>query len=314
MAKNLQSNLSTSETLNIFDINCDSVMRLVNETKDSKTGASVKQASSAFDAAKNSQVIVTVLPDSSQVKEVYRQIFSISSQNYNKDKNTKTEGNKNRNQLFIDCSTIDPMTSKEIARMAYESKEEGTSDYVDAPMSGGVTAAKQSSLTFMLGCPDNLVSKITPILQKLGGKQVIYCGPQSLGLAGKLANNYLLAINNIATAEAMRLGMKWGIDATTLSQLINQSTGRCWPSAVNNPVKGVSPHAPANRDYMGGFSLGLMKKDLILAILSAKEVGLQLELAERARELYEDADTGDDYKRRDFSIIYKYLEMKDSEL
>ncbi|POS88225.1 hypothetical protein EPUL_000129, partial [Erysiphe pulchra] len=307
MAKNLQSNLSTSDSLNIYDINCNSVKKFIDETKDSKAGASVNQASSVFEAAENSEIIVTVLPDSSQVKEVYRQIISISSQK--NDKNTNTKGNKNRNWLFIDCSTIDPMTSKEIARMAHESEE--TCDYVDAPMSGGVTAAKQSSLTFMLGCADNLVSQITSVLQKLGGKQVIHCGPQSLGLAGKLANNYLLAINNIATAEAMRLGMKWGLDATTLSQLINQSTGRCWPSAINNPVKGVSPHAPANRDYVGGFSLGLMKKDLVLAILSAKEVGLQLELAERARELYEDADTGDDYKGRDFSIIYKYLEMKD---
>lgn len=141
----------------------------------------------------------------------------------------------------------------------------------------------------------------------LMGKKVIHCGAQGAGLSAKLANNYLLAINNIATAEAMNLGMKWGLDAKVLGNLINISTGKCWPSEINNPVKGVVEGAPASRDYSGGFGIGLMKKDLGLAIRAAAEAGARLELAEKANEVYEEAEKREDCKGRDFSVVYRYL-------
>lgn len=173
-------------------------------------------------------------------------------------------------------------------------------------MSGGVVGATAGTLTFMLGAPDPLVSKIEPILQMMG-KKVIHCGAQGAGLSGKLANNYLLAINNIATAEAMNLGMKWGLDPKVLSNLINISTGKCWPSEVNNPVNGVVSGSPASRDYSGGFGISLMKKDLGLAIQAAGEAGARLELGDRAKEVYDAAEQQEDCKGRDFSVIYRYI-------
>ncbi len=209
----------------------------------------------------------------------------------------------NPDRLFIDCSTIDPVSSREVAN-AVHSTQQGI--FVDAPMSGGVVGAKAGTLTFMLGSSDNLVSRIEPILFMMG-KRVIHCGAQGAGLSGKLANNYLLAINNIATAEAMNLGVKWGLDPKVLSNLINISTGRCWPSEVNNPVKGVVDGAPASRDYSGGFGISLMKKDLGLAIIAAEEAGVRLELAAKAQEVYEAAEQREDCKGRDFSVVYRYL-------
>ncbi len=173
-------------------------------------------------------------------------------------------------------------------------------------MSGGVVGAKAGSLTFMLGAPDEYLEKVSPILL-LMGKKVIHCGPQGAGLSGKLANNYLLAINNIATAEAMNLGIKQGLDPKVLGNLINISTGRCWPSETNNPVKGVVDGAPAERDYSGGFGLGLMRKDLGLAIVAAKEAGAKLELGEAARAVYEAAEEREDCKGRDFSVVFRYI-------
>jgi len=173
-------------------------------------------------------------------------------------------------------------------------------------MSGGVVGATAGTLTFMLGSSDRLVSRIEPILLKMG-KRVLHCGSQGAGLSGKLANNYLLAINNIATAEAMNLGIKWGLDAKTLGNLINISTGKCWPSEINNPVEGVVEGSPASRDYSGGFGLSLMKKDLGLAILAAEEAGARLELASRAGEIYAAAEQQEDCKGRDFSVVYRYL-------
>jgi 3-hydroxyisobutyrate dehydrogenase len=209
----------------------------------------------------------------------------------------------NPSRLFIDCSTIDPTTSKEIANAVHTTQQ---GRFVDAPMSGGVVGATAGTLTFMLGSPDPLVSRVESILLMMG-KKVIHCGAQGSGLSAKLANNYLLAINNIATAEAMNLGMKWGLDPKVLGNLINISTGRCWPSEINNPVAGVVEGAPASRDYAGGFGLSLMKKDLGLAIKAAEEAGARLELGGKASEVYEEAEKLEECKGRDFSVVYRYL-------
>lgn len=240
------------------------------------------------------ETTITALPDPLHVKNVFGLIL----------KPPLSEAKvSNPGRLFIDCSTIDPASSREVAN-AVHSTQQGI--FVDAPMSGGVVGAQAGSLTFMLGSPDELVSRVEPILLMMG-KRVLHCGAQGAGLSGKLANNYLLAINNIATAEAMNLGIKWGLDPKVLGNLINISTGKCWPSEVNNPVKGVVDGSPASRDYSGGFGIGLMKKDLGLAIIAAEEAGARLELASKAQEVYEAAAEQENCKGRDFSVVYRYL-------
>jgi len=234
------------------------------------------------------------LPEPSHVKTVFSQIL----------KSPLSEKKiTNPDRLFIDCSTIDPTSSKSVANAVHTTQQ---GKFVDAPMSGGVVGATAGTLTFMLGSPEALVSRVEPILLMMG-KKVLHCGEQGAGLSGKLANNYLLAINNIATAEAMNLGIKWGLDAKVLGNLINVSTGKCWPSEINNPVKGVVDGSPAGRDYSGGFGIGLMKKDLKLAIQAAEEAGAKLELGDKAREVYEAAEQREDCKGKDFSVVYRYL-------
>lgn len=235
-----------------------------------------------------------MLPEPSHVNNVFGHILKPP---------LSTDVVANPDRLFIDCSTIDPLSSRNVAN-AVHTTEQGR--FVDAPMSGGVVGARAGTLTFMLGAPDQLVSRVEAILL-LMGKKVVHCGPQGAGLSGKLANNYLLAINNIATAEALNLGIKWGLDPKVLSNLINISTGKCWPSEVNNPVKGVVEGAPASRDYSGGFGISLMKKDLKLAIQAANEAGARLELGDKASDVYEAACEQEDCKGRDFSVVYRYL-------
>lgn len=242
----------------------------------------------------NQDTVITCLPEPSHVKGVFADILT-------------PDLPKVENRIFIDSSTIDPSTSREVAKQVAAA---GQGQFVDAPMSGGVVGATAGTLTFMLGAPDALVPKIESILLRMG-KAVHHCGIQGTGLSAKLANNYLLAINNIATAEAMNLGIRWGLKPKTLANIINVSTGRCWPSEVNNPVKGVIETAPANRDYSGGFGIGLMKKDLKLAIVAANEADAKLELGSRAREVYEEAEKADDCKGKDFSVIYRFIGGKE---
>ncbi|KAK9776853.1 hypothetical protein SCAR479_06591 [Seiridium cardinale] len=294
MAKNLQAKLPPSDSIRIFDLNKEAAQRLAQEMKGSQTGgASVEVAQSVNEAAKNSDTVITCLPEPSHVKAVFAEIL--------------TPDLPKKDRVYIDCSTIDPSTSREVAEQV-ASAEQG--QFVDAPMSGGVVGARAGTLTFMLGAPDALVPKLEAILLRMG-KAVHHCGVQGTGLSAKLANNYLLAINNIATAEAMNLGIRWGLKPETLANIINVSTGRCWPSEVNNPVKGVLETAPANRDYSGGFGISLMKKDLKLAIVAADEADAKLELGGRAREVYEEAEKVENCKGRDFSVIYRFIGGKE---
>jgi 3-hydroxyisobutyrate dehydrogenase len=239
------------------------------------------------------ETTITCLPEPVHVKAVFGQILQTP---------LKAEG-LSQEQLFIDCSTIDPSSSRSVAD-AVHSTQQGR--FLDAPMSGGVVGATAGTLTFMLGAPASYVDRAEKILLMMG-KRVLHCGEQGAGLSAKLANNYLLAINNIATAEAMNLGIKWGLDAKVLANIINVSTGKCWPSEINNPVAGVVEGSPAGRGYSGGFGIGLMKKDLKLAIMAAQEAGARLELGDRAKEVYESAEQDERFKGKDFSVVYKYL-------
>jgi 3-hydroxyisobutyrate/3-hydroxypropionate dehydrogenase len=242
--------------------------------------------------------VITVLPEPQHVKSVFDKILA----------SPLPPPPTQTSRLYIDCSTIDPTTSRSVATCVQSSASQSAATFVDAPMSGGVVGAKAGTLTFMLGCEAEMVPKVENVLLLLG-KKVWHLGPQGAGLSGKLANNYALAINNIGAAEAMNLGIKWGLDPKALGKLINSSTGRSWPSEVNNPVPGVVENAPASRDFEGGFGVSLMKKDLKLAIRAAQEAGARLELASKADEVYEKVDK--DHKGKDFSVVYRWLGGKE---
>lgn len=207
-------------------------------------------------------------------------------------------------RLFIDTSTIDPASSREVANAVHSTL---SGRFVDAPMSGGVVGAKAGTLTFMFGASSQtgqLVERVKSVLH-LMGKNAWHMGDQGCGVSAKLANNYILAINNIATAEAMNLGIKWGLNPKVLQEMVNVSTGRCWPMEINNPVPGVVEASPASRDYEGGFGVSLMKKDLRLAMAAAEESGTPLALAGTAREVYDAVESN--YRGKDFSVVYKWL-------
>ncbi|KAL2267290.1 hypothetical protein VTJ83DRAFT_4567 [Remersonia thermophila] len=303
MARNLQSKLAPSDTISVFDVNASVAEKWVQEAKTQQPGgAAPKVARNAGDAARDADAVITCLPEPKHVKSVYDCIILTLNRLQHDELITRPKP-----RLFIDCSTIDPATSRELAAAVKTALPNGRGNFVDAPMSGGVVGATAGTLTFMLGSPQCLLGRIEPILLRMGNR-VLHCGAQGAGLSAKLANNYLLAIENIATAEAMHFGVKSGLDPKVLANVINVSTGRCWPSEVNNPVPGVVETAPANRDYAGGFGIGLMRKDLRLAMLAAKEAGAELPLADKASEVYETVEADEGCKGRDFSVVYRWLE------
>jgi 3-hydroxyisobutyrate dehydrogenase len=245
------------------------------------------------------ETIITSLPEPRHVKAVFKDMLEPAT--------LLTDGFVTKERLFIDCSTIDPKTSGEVAEAAHSS---GQGTFIDAPMSGGVVGAQAGTLTFMIGAAPEVVERATAVLS-LMGRRVLHLGDQGAGLKGKLANNYLLALNNIATAEAMSMGIKWGLDPKALAAMINISTGKCWPSEVNNPVPGVIEGSPASRGYEGGFGVSLANKDLKLALKAAAEADVKLALGEPAAAVYDAAEKDPNCRGKDFSVVYRYLGGKE---
>ena len=94
------------------------------------------------------------------------------------------------------------------------------------------------------------------------GQRIIHCGPAGAGLAAKICNNLILGVEQIVVAEAMLLGQRLGLEPAVLAGVINNSTGACWSSSVNNPVPGALPDKspPCERGFQGGFATALMIK------------------------------------------------------
>ncbi|GAB7362748.1 hypothetical protein MBLNU230_g3053t2 [Neophaeotheca triangularis] len=289
MAKNLRSKIGQNDSLRVHDVNPAVTQRFAEEM------GNVTVAKDVREVAEHSETIFTVLPEPSHVQNVFQQMLRPPTLL------SKTPNTQHR--LFIDCSTIDPKSSAEVANATHSS---GQGKFIDAPMSGGVLGAEAGELTFMMGAAPELTDRAREVLS-LMGKRVVHLGPQTSGLKGKLANNYLLALNNIATAEAMNMGIRWGLDPAVLADMINTATGKCWPSEKNNPVPGVNPKAPASNGYAGGFGTALMLKDLKLALKSAAEADIVPQLGAYAKEIYTAVEGDGKCKGKDFSVVYRYI-------
>merc|ERR1712087_1000363 len=130
----------------------------------------------------------------------------------------------------------------------------------------GIGAAAAGSLTFMCGGEEEAFSLAKPVLSVMGAN-VFHCGSQAgAGQIAKICNNLILAVSMCAVSEGMNLGVKLGMNAQTLSDIVNVSSGRCWSSDSYNPCPGVTVRdaegnakaVPSGADYEGGFVVDLM--------------------------------------------------------
>lgn len=292
----------------------EAAMRNVTET----TVQGIESVATMREMGARADVVVTMLPDSAHVERCYLgpDGFCFSSPSSSSSRIAQDDERDNHGEmeeegpgrLLIDCSTMDPARS---ARLAQHCARNGIGTFLDAPVSGGVAGAKQATLSFMVGdtADSPVAQRVAGVLGLMGGT-IHHCGDRGAGLVAKLVNNYLLALNNLATAEAMRMGTALGIQAAVLGRVVNSSTGKCWPSEKNNPVRGITPGAPVERDFSGGFGLELMIKDLGLAIAAAEGAGVTLPSAKAAMAMYETVRTADNgkYRGKDFGVVYRYLE------
>jgi 3-hydroxyisobutyrate dehydrogenase len=258
MARHL---LRADQTLVVYDVLPSNVAALV--------AAGATAATSVRDAAAQADVVLTMLPSSPQVKAVYLGADGVIAA-------------VQPGTTLVDCSTIDPHSAREVAAAA------AARDLAmaDAPVSGGTGGAEAGTLTFMVGAPGELFTRIQPILVQMG-KNIVHCGVSGNGQVAKICNNLLLGISMIGVSEAMNLGVALGIEPSVLAGIINTSSGRCWSSDTYNPYPGVMPQSPAARGYTGGFGTDLMLKDLGLASDAAKQAKQPLPMGALAQQLYQ---------------------------
>lgn len=145
---------------------------------------------------------------------------------------------------FLDCSTIDVDTARQVAEAATAACYE----MVNAPESGGIAAANDGALTFTIGGADEALARALPILEAMG-KPVIHAGDNGAGQAAKFCNNMLLGINMIGTAEALAMAQKLGLDHHKLYYISAVSSGQCWSMTSYYPVPGVGPISPSDNGY-----------------------------------------------------------------
>ncbi|MDZ7783476.1 MAG: 3-hydroxyisobutyrate dehydrogenase [Halioglobus sp.] len=201
----------------------------------------------------------------------------------------------------LDCSTIDTDTARRVGAAA---SELGIG-FMDAPVSGGVAAARAGTLAFMCGGDAATFEKAKIILADMG-RNIFHAGPNGAGQVVKGCNNMLLAIHMIGTCEALEMGVRNGLDPAVLSEIMLASSGRNWSLEVYNPYPGVMEGVPSSNDYQPGFMVDLMLKDLGLALDIAEKTGVDTAMGRLARELYlEHQESGNG--RRDFSSILERL-------
>ncbi|MFS4474441.1 3-hydroxyisobutyrate dehydrogenase [Chryseobacterium sp. T20] len=241
---------------------------------------------SALAAAKDADVIISMLPSGKHVAELYSEEFISQLK---------------PDTLIIDSSTIDAVTARSVAQLA-DSKG---CKMIDAPVSGGTAGAQAGTLTFIVGGKTKDYEKARPIL-KCMGQNIFHAGDSGAGQVAKICNNMLLAIHMIGTSEAINLGVRHGLEPKILSEIMQKSSGRNWSLEVYNPYPGVMENAPSSREYSGGFAVDLMTKDLGLAAEAGLETRTSTPLGNAALNLYRiwsEAGNG----TSDFSSIIQFL-------
>ncbi|MFI7493104.1 NAD(P)-dependent oxidoreductase [Kocuria sp. M4R2S49] len=209
----------------------------------------------------NADVIITMLPTSEIVEAVLLK--------------GRVVAGASLNTLFIDMSSAEPTRSQQLG----STLEEKGMRYVDAPVSGGVRGAVNGQLAIMAGGAAADVHEAMPLFEVMG-KSTIHVGAPGSGHAAKALNNLVSAASVAVTVEALHIGERFGIDPQTLTEVLNASSGR------SNTSENKVAQFMLSGSYGSGFPIGLMTKDVNIALALAEELGVEAELSHHCAELW----------------------------
>jgi 3-hydroxyisobutyrate dehydrogenase-like beta-hydroxyacid dehydrogenase len=196
-------------------------------------------------------------------------------------------------RIWVDMSTVSPHASRELAGRV---RELGAA-MLDAPVSGSVPQVQAGTLAIMVGGDEEAYARVEPILRALGTPT--YIGENGQGLVLKLAINISLAVQMLAFSEGLLLASRAGIDRTLAVEVMARS-------AIASPM--LKARAPLVLDLPdeAWFGIGLMQKDVALALDTARRLGVPLPSATAADGLLVVA-AALGYKERDLAALFEVL-------
>jgi 2-hydroxy-3-oxopropionate reductase len=238
------------------------------------TAAGAKKGKSSRDVAAQSDVAITMLPNSPDVKKAVL------------GENGVLAGAK-AGMILIDMSSIAPLVSKEVAA---EAGKKGV-EMLDAPVSGGEPKAKDGTLSIMVGGKKEIFEKVEDILKVMGASAVLV-GDIGSGNTTKLANQIIVALNIAAMSEAMVMATKAGVDPEKVFQAIRG--GLAGSTVLNAKMPLV-----LDGNFKPGFRIELHIKDLANALDTAHEIGVPVPLTSGVMEIMQalkvDGKAGNDH-------------------
>ncbi|NLF64003.1 MAG: NAD(P)-dependent oxidoreductase [Chloroflexi bacterium] len=188
-----------------------------------------------------------------------------------------------RGAIFVDASTIDPMT---INRLAQPLQQKGI-DVLDAGLAGSPKMARERRLTLLVGGDEAVFDRAAGVLRCLADQgKLLYTGQLGSAKVVKLLNNMVGAVQMAAISEAFNLAVKAGVDPKVLYDGMSGSMGNCWALHVRPPYPGIKPGSPADLDFEPDFSVDYMIKDLSYALQTGRSLEAALLLAGQVHQLY----------------------------
>ena len=265
--------LDAGYSLSVYDMQSEATKPLV--------ARGARLAKSPAEVASSADIVLTSLPTPDIVKAVALGPDGIIA--------------GNRASIMIDLSTTGPGAAKLIAEGFKPRKT-----LVDAPVSGGVKGAVNGTLAVMVSCPKATYDRVEPILKNFG--KLFYTGDKpGTAQTAKLANNLMAAAALVITSEAVAMGVKGGVDARVLIDIINASSGR------NSASEDKFPRAVLPGTFDFGFTTGLSYKDVRLCVDEAEAMGVPMVCGSVVRQML--AITNAKYgPSSDFTSIAKVLE------
>lgn len=196
--------------------------------------------------------------------------------------------------VIADTSTISPLAARGMAAKAAAAGHA----YLDAPVSGGPAGAAAGTLTLVCGGEAAALERARPALERIAAR-IVHVGASGAGQVAKLVNNLLVATHLVAAGEALRIGALAGVPPEALLPVINAASGRSAATEVNLPRWVLSGA------FDSGFSAGLMRKDVRLALDLARAVGAEPAASARAAAVWEAAPVADaeDFNRLVASLL-----------
>jgi 4-hydroxybutyrate dehydrogenase/sulfolactaldehyde 3-reductase len=275
MGRPMASNLTRKGfRLAVHDINRDAVAEL--ELLQAKGVASVAEAT------RDSEIVVTMLPNSAVVTEIVSGADGILQ-------------HAKPGTLIMDMSTVSPETTDALATKA---KEKGMT-FVDAPVGRLAAHADRGESLFMVGASAGDFERVKPLLEAMGNT-IYHCGPVGTGTRTKLVNNLLAVASCQLNAEALALSQRFGLDLERTLDVLYGTT------AVNGQLKVNWPAKVLKGDTVPGFSIDLAHKDLSLIVDAANSARVPMPMVAAAREAFS-AARASGFGGQDFSAIVDAL-------